>query len=69
MTTTSISQSGIYIIRNTVNGHFYIGQAVVIKRRWQVHKAELRGNYHANKHLQSSWNMYGESAFEFLVLE
>ena len=36
--------------------------------RWDCHKAQLRGNYHDNPHLQNSWNKYGEDNFEFIVI-
>lgn len=63
------SVPGIYTIRNTINGKFYIGQAKNLYKRWGVHKSELRGGYHDNGHLQKAWNKYGESAFQFFVLE
>ena len=59
---------GIYMIQNLVNGKIYIGQSVDIESRWGKHKSELRGNYHDNKHLQSAWNKYGESNFEFTIM-
>lgn len=59
---------GIYMIQNKVNGKIYIGQAVDIEKRWQRHKAELRGNYHVNKHLQNAWNKDGEDNFEFTII-
>lgn len=59
---------GIYMIQNKVNGKIYIGQARDIEKRWGTHKAELRGNYHINKHLQRSWNRDGEDNFEFTVI-
>ena len=37
--------------------------------RWDCHKAQLRGNYHDNPHLQNSWNKYGEENFIFEVIE
>lgn len=61
--------SGIYTIFNTLSNKIYIGQAQNIKRRWQDHKSHLRGGYHRNKNLQIEWNIYGELAFEFSVLE
>lgn len=61
--------SGIYSILNKSNGKVYVGQAVKTNRRLSNHKSALRGNHHTNKHLQSSWNKYGEDAFEFNVLE
>ena len=60
---------GIYMIQNKVNGKMYIGQAVDIEgERWIRHRSELRGGYHVNKHLQRSWNKYGEMNFEFSIL-
>ncbi|MBQ7439088.1 MAG: GIY-YIG nuclease family protein [Paludibacteraceae bacterium] len=61
--------SGIYSITNLVNNKRYIGQSVNISKRWQTHKYELRGGYHDNAYLQSSWNKYGEENFIFEVLE
>lgn len=60
---------GIYKIENTINGKVYIGQSIHIKLRWSEHKAELRGGYHDNSHLQLAWNKYGEEAFIFSILE
>ena len=62
-------ESGIYKIANRLNGKCYVGSAVNIKRRWTEHKAYLRGKYHHSKHLQRAWNMHGEDAFCFEVIE
>lgn len=40
-----------------------------VSSRWSVHKHLLRKNKHYNKHLQSSWNKYGESSFTFEIVE
>lgn len=37
--------------------------------RWDEHKKELNKGIHNNKHLQRSWNKYGEDAFVFEILE
>lgn len=63
------NKSGIYVIRNTVNGKFYIGQAQNLRLRWKGHKAILRNNHHTNPHLKAAWDKYGESAFSFSILE
>lgn len=60
---------GIYKIENILNNKVYIGQSVDIEKRWSVHKAELKNNYHHNTHLQSAWNKYGEESFEFSIVE
>lgn len=62
--------SGIYLIKNKINGHLYVGQAVDIKKRWLNHQNRLNNNNgRPNLHLQSAWNKYGENNFEFYVLE
>ena len=61
--------SGIYEIRNTLNGHVYIGSAVDIDRRWKNHISDLRNNKHHSGHLQNAFNKYGRPAFVFSVVE
>lgn len=56
---------GVYQIRNTVNGHVYIGSSRDIQQRWGGHKWDLRNGVHDNEHLQRAWNKYGEDAFVF----
>jgi len=60
---------GIYKITNLENGKMYVGQSVDINRRWKNHKRLLNNNKHQNKHLQSSWNIYGSEKFEFSIIE
>ena len=64
-----LSISGIYEIRNTQNGHRYIGSAVNIRGRWAEHKRDLYANNHHSKHLQNAWNLYGADSFRFSVIE
>lgn len=63
------SNPGIYIIKNTKNGSFYLGQTGNLRERWKQHRHSLHQNGHSNRHLQSSWNKYGKNAFKFMVLE
>lgn len=60
---------GIYSIINVVNGKINVGQSKQLTHRLRKHKSLLRGGTHFNSHLQSSWDKYGEDAFEFNVLE
>jgi group I intron endonuclease len=63
---------GIYLIRNVINGKKYVGStgsSVGFNRRWMGHKKGLRGDYHYNPHFQHAWNKYGESNFEWIILE
>jgi len=63
-----IQNSGIYQIRNLINGNLYIGQAKNLKLRKQKHFSELRRNAHKNKHLQNAYLKYGESNFVFEII-
>ena len=60
--------SGIYRIRNTVNGHAYIGSAANIARRWTAHRHALRHHKKAPPKLQRAWDKHGEAAFVFEVV-
>lgn len=62
-------KSGVYIIKNMVNGKFYIGSAVCFYNRWMGHKSSLNRHIHKNPHLQNAWNKYGEDNFIFEILE
>lgn len=59
----------IYKITNTKNGKFYIGSTINEKRRKTIHFSKLRKNKHCNPHLQSAWNKYGETSFNFEIIE
>lgn len=62
--------SVIYKIECLPTGKVYIGQTQRSgKRRWYEHISDLRGNKHDNKHMQASFNKYGENAFAFSILE
>ena len=62
-------KSGIYQIINTVNQKRYIGYSMNISERVMQHKYKLKNRKHCNDHLQSAWNLYGEYAFVFEVIE
>lgn len=68
-TDTTNRKIGIYKIVNIVNGHYYVGRSVNLNKRWRVHRNSLRRNIHHNNHLQNAWNKYGESSFEFRIIE
>lgn len=61
--------TGIYKIENTVNNKVYIGQSKDIEARWYQHIHSLEHGWHDNRHLQNSWNKYGQSSFSFSVIE
>lgn len=62
-------KSGIYCIVNTENQKKYVGSSKNIYQRLQKHRAYLRKNMHENQKLQNSWNKYGESSFQYFILE
>ena len=59
-------QSGVYLIRNTVNGKVYVGSSINIAVRWGGHRNQLRKGKHTSRHLQAAWNNYGEENFAFI---
>lgn len=59
---------GIYMIKNEINGNFYIGSSKNINKRWTQHKSDLKGGKHKNIHLQRSYNKYG-NVFSYSILE
>lgn len=63
------NQGVIYMIKNTINGKVYIGRTNDLKRRRREHLTNLRNNKHYNRHLQYSFNKYGETNFKFIILE
>lgn len=59
--------TGIYKIKNIVNGRVYIGASTDVYKRFYQHMFYLRRGEHANVDLQSDYNLYGESNFECSV--
>ena len=62
-------KTGIYLIKNEINQHMYVGQAKDINARWIHHRSDLKNGRHSNNHLQSAWNLYGGDNFTFSILE
>lgn len=64
------SLTGIYQIKNIVNGFSYIGQTKEnFGRRYLLHRWKLNHHSHDNINLQKDWDIYGSDSFEFSVLE
>jgi len=59
----------IYIIRNSVNGKFYIGSTNNYHKRKLRHFNQLRKNKHHSVYLQRAFNKYKEVNFEFILIE
>lgn len=64
-------KSGIYLIRNLINGKVYIGKAKCIYKRLKNHAGylNLKSLRHENSHLINSWHKYGRRNFAYCVLE
>ena len=62
--------TGVYLIRNKLNGKVYVGSSArSLRERFQTHKELLRHGKHHSCHLQRAWDKYGSNAFQFLVKE
>lgn len=61
--------SGVYIIRNSVNGKVYIGSAKNFKRRFASHKTGLVTGKHHSVKLQNHIRKYGIECLCFDILE
>lgn len=61
--------SGVYMIKNILNNHKYIGSTKNFKQRLKQHLSDLRRNKHHSYHLQAAWSKYGEKHFIFQILE
>lgn len=61
--------SCVYTIRNLINGHRYIGSAVDLRIRVNLHRSQLRRGIHHSRYLQRAWNLHGEDNFIFEAIE
>lgn len=59
---------GVYGIFNKLDGKIYIGQSTQLNIRMAQHKSDLKNNRSNHAHLQSSYNKYGKSNFEFFLM-
>lgn len=64
-----LSRQGIYCIRNLISDRRYVGSAIRIDLRWNLHRASLRAGNHRSTRFQRSWDKHGEDAFEWTILE
>lgn len=64
-----MKEGGVYGFKNVINGKWYIGQTIDLKKRRRKHFWELRNGRHGNSHLQRSFTKHGEDAFVFYILE
>ena len=61
--------SGIYAIKNTATGKYYVGSTRNFKKRWSEHRYHLKKGSHHSLKLQRSFDKHGLVSFEFLILK
>ena len=61
--------SGVYKVTNPVNGKFYIGSAVDIRRRWQDHRYDVETRELVSTYFYCTLKKYGPESFIWEVLE
>lgn len=62
-------KSGVYIIKNVVTEKLYVGSTNNFPTRWKRHVLDLNRGNHTGTKLQRAWIKYGQSAFEFSIIE
>lgn len=63
------ARTGVYCIRNKINGKAYVGSAATsIRQRWAIHRSSLLHGRHHSIHLQRAYSTHGASALEFFVI-
>lgn len=66
---TDFKVSGIYIIYFECSDKYYVGSAVNLYNRRNVHLSNLRNNKHGNKWMQKIYDKYTDNSFKFYIVE
>jgi hypothetical protein len=61
--------SGVFLIRNTVNGKVFVGTGLDINGIVNRHRFDLTKGSHHNKKLQAEWNEFGGEKFDFEIVD
>ena len=59
----------IYAIVLNSTDDAYVGRTTNVRARFADHRSRLKKGNHGNLDLQTAWNLYGSSSFDFTVLE
>ncbi len=60
---------GVYRVRNTVTGRWFIGTSVDMPGRLNRTRFELEAGAHKNRELQADWDASGPRVFAFEALD
>lgn len=60
---------GVYGIRNPQNNKIFVGFSTDLSARLNRHKTELKFGNHRNRELQQIWDLFGEAALGFEILD
>jgi len=63
-----LTKSGIYVVKNKLNGKCYYGSAINVEKRFLTHKYYLRKGNSPCKKLQRAWIKYRENNFDFIQI-
>lgn len=64
--------SGIYVIKNLVNGKIYVGKSKNCYKRLHQHLSDIKidsRNYNENPHLLNAFKKYGSDNFGYYIVE
>ena len=61
--------SGVFLIRNTVNGKVFVGTGLDITGIINRYRFDLTKGSHHNKKLQAEWNEFGGEKFDFEIVD
>ena len=60
---------GVYIIRNLVDQHVYVGASLDVQGAMNRHRFELKFDGHRNRSLAREWKQHGADNFIFEVID
>lgn len=64
--------SGIYVIKNLINGKIYVGKSKNCYKRLHQHLSDIKiesRNYNENPHLLNAFKKYGSDNFDYYIIE
>jgi len=59
----------IYVIKDVIEGKYYVSSAINYIKRCGTHKNNLIKNKHHSIKLQNAWNKYGPESFIFEIIQ